>query len=64
MSLKKQAEIEQLNKLYTGQNKDEYIYRDRRDSKVLKFFKIIFAFAVSVLPTIGPIIQALMKFTV
>lgn len=64
MNLKKQSENEQLIKIYTGMNKDEYIYRDRRDSKLFKLIKYVVAFAISILPIIGPVIEAILKFTV
>lgn len=60
--VKDKIENETLKGLYTGPEKDEYIYRDRRDSKLLKFLKITIALAVSILPAVGPLIEGIIKF--
>lgn len=59
--IKDKIEIEILKGLYTGPDKDEYIYRDRRTTKLLKFAKIVIGLSISVLPAIGPLVEGIMK---
>ena len=59
--IRDKVEIEILKGLYTGPDRDDFIYRDRRTTKLLKFAKVAIALAISVLPAIGPLVEGLMK---
>lgn len=67
MSLKipKKSDKEYYNALYSdNQIKNEYIYRDIRNKRLHRTFKILLASIISGIPTVGALLQTIAKLLV